>query len=115
MEETVMAIQNQVRNHSVMGRTQQVFGRIILSGNYPAGGEILKRSSLSKGTNKFPIRALINGTKQQYIYFYDDVNQKLIVRVPVAAPGAPTELPAGAYPVEVSGDVIEYWFVFPKF
>jgi hypothetical protein len=107
-----MAMTNQIRSRSAHGTVQQVIGKLTFSGNYPTGGEVLKIGDLAVGTNSKPIRAIVTGASQHYLYLYDDLNQKMIVR----APGTPpTEHPAAAYNAAVTSDNVEYLFIFDKF
>jgi hypothetical protein len=105
-----MAVSTQIRSRSCEGKTQTVYGKFTFSGNYPPGGEPVPKSSLRVGGTTNPLRSLISGANQKYVYMYDDVNDKVIVRDLTA-----TEIAGGAYPALVSGDVVEFMIVFRKF
>jgi hypothetical protein len=107
-----MAVVNTVRNRSAHGTVQQVIGKLTFSGNYPTGGEVLKISDLAVGTDKRPIRAIITGSSQHFLYVYDDGNQKVMVRTPGTPP---VEHAAAAYDAAVVADTVEYLFIFDKF
>ena len=106
-----MPVDVQVRSRMAYGKVQEVIGKLVFSGFYPAGGEPLPFSLLSRGTDKRPIRQMITGASQNNLYLYDDNNQKVIIRTQGTPPA---EIAGGAYPASVTGDNIEFNIVFPK-
>lgn len=105
-----MAVSNKITSKSVMGKTQMIYGRLTFSGTYPAGGEVLKMSSIRSGGTRKPLGVTIRGSVQTNLYYYDDVNQKVVVRTAAGA-----EIPAAAYPAPVTTDLVDYTFAFSKF
>ena len=106
-----MPVTVNIRSKSSMGTIQKVLGTMVFSGNYPASGEPLPWGSLASVTTK-PLSALIVGSAQNNKYYYDDVNQKVVVRSGAAPP---VEVTAGAYPASVTSDVINFDFTFDKY
>lgn len=104
------------------GRRLHAIGKVVASGNYVAGGEVLNikgAAANSKGqrwmANSHPNIVLIHGMSG-FIYEYDLVNRKLKVFTNSAGGvnGALTEHSAAAYVAGVTGDTIRFYAIGKK-
>lgn len=89
-------------------KTQKVLGTIVFSGNYPAGGEAFPTQAV--GTDKAPLRVVINGINLVHGYVYNPATGKVMARL--IATGA--EHAAAAYAANITGDVINFEATYPK-
>jgi hypothetical protein len=92
-------------------------GGITASGNYATNGDALDFAKVIGFTNRRPDVVIIVG-KAGFIYQYDHVNLKVLVRTNTAGgvDNAMGELSAGAYPGAITGDdihFIAYWIPVP--
>lgn len=89
-------------------------GTFTASGNYTTGGDAVSWAN-SAGTTKAPFIVLVSG-KAGYEYVYDLAAGKLMTLYGNydAADGPLIEIPQAAYPGGVTGDVIQFFAVFPQ-
>lgn len=118
-----MAVAATVTKEIDLGQAILQIGTLAFSGNYVAGGEVPTTSGRSgirsKMTTKAPLSVKIDG-KAGFEYEYDRANEKVLVRgqEPTSATAgviALSQIAVAAYPAGVTGDVVDYTAIFPKF
>ena len=92
-----------------------VAGTLIPSGNYPTGGDVVNFGLPLIKSNSAPVYFSAFGLTPAYDYLPGigtNVNNSLLK---VSVPNTGVELAAGTYPAAVTGDIIQFYAVLPKF
>jgi hypothetical protein len=105
-----------VTDHWIDGKKVHVTGTLTASGNYPAGGDVIPFNTFNNPsikTDKAPIwaEAVGLGGGDYFVSLGTTLaNSKL--RVITSSTGL--ELAAGAYPVTVTGNPMNFYAIFPR-
>lgn len=109
-----MAIALQITDHWSDGKRIHVTGNLVITGNYPAGGDLIPFNNAAIKTGSGFVHCNIQGLGG-YDYFSapSTLTNNAKLRAIVSSTGV--ELAAGAYPAAITGNPPQFYAVFPKF
>lgn len=106
---TITNDQNGNSNHWSDTKRLHVVGTVVATGAYTTGGVALSFSNPLIKSNTNPLYVHMTGRINTYKFTYNPVTGKVLVYLSGA------EIAAAAFPVAITGDVMNLYAIFPKF